>query len=75
MSSTGQVHDLNDGMKMQQIMNTIHNLSKSQGFYGRLERDILDLKKNDRASYNQLRKEWESKKYKDAVDFIIDLEG
>ncbi len=75
MESTGQVHDFKDGMKMPQIMNTIHNLSFSQGFYGRLERDILDAKKNNPQAYKNLKKEWEGKHYKDSVDFIMDLEG
>ena len=75
MASTGKLHDLSGGMKMSQIENTINQLARSQGFYGRMAEGIRDMKKYDKPAYNKLKKEWEGKKYKDPVDFVMDIES
>ena len=61
-------------MKMNQIMDLITELSYSQGFYGRLKRSILELKEYDPCSYENLVEEWESKNFKDSIDFILYIE-
>ena len=75
MVSTGKLYDFKDGMKMPQIMNAIHGLAQAQGFYGRLERDILDAKKNDPARYKAQKDYLEGQKYKSRLDMVMDLEG
>ena len=61
-------------MKMNQIMDLITELSCSQGFYGRLKRDILEMKENFPDQYNMLVENWESKNFKDSLDFILYIE-
>lgn len=61
-------------MKMNQIMDLITELSCSQGFYGRLKRDILEMKENFPDQYDMLVENWESKNFKDSLDFILYIE-
>ena len=61
-------------MKMNQIMDLITELSCSQGFYGRLKRDILEMKENFPDQYNMLVENWESQNFKDSLDFILYIE-
>lgn len=61
-------------MKMNQIMDLITELSYSQGFYGRLRRDILELKENDPFTYEAIVNDWESRNFKDSLDFILYIE-
>ena len=62
-------------MTFEQIMETIYNLSFSQGFYGRLLRDIYELKDNDPDRFEELKELWEGKNFKDSLDFILYLES
>ncbi len=62
-------------MKMSDILATIASLASSQGFYGRLLRDLRALKENDPDRYEALAEDWESRKFGDAVDFILFIEG
>ena len=61
-------------MKREQIINTIKNLSLSQGFYGRLYRAIEDAKENNPDAYESFMEELESQNFSDAVDLVIYLE-
>lgn len=61
-------------MKMNQIMDLITELSCSQGFYGRLKRDILEMKENFPDQYDMLVENWESQNFKDSLDFILYIE-
>ena len=58
-------------MTMDDIMNTIKSLACSQGMYGRLLNAIQNLDKDD---YNRLKEDWESRGFKDAVDFVLFIE-
>ena len=60
---------------MDEIMNFIGEMSYSQGFYGRLYRDIKELEKNDEESYARLVEELESQNFKDNLDLVMYLEG
>ena len=62
-------------MKMEDILNAIRELASSQGFYGRLLRDLTELKENDLESYNSIKEELESQKFADTLDLIIYLES
>lgn len=61
-------------MKMNQIMDLITELSYSQGFYGRMKRDILHMKENYPDDYELLVEDWESRNFKDSLDFILYIE-
>ena len=54
-----------------QAVNVIANMARSQGFYGRLLRDIQD----DPDAEAYLRNVLQTAKPKDAVDLCIALEG
>lgn len=62
-------------MKMKDILNAIKELANSQGFYGRLLRDLTELKQNDLESYNSIKEELESQNFHDTLDLIMYLEG
>lgn len=61
-------------MKMNQIMDLITELSYSQGFYGRLKRDIIEMKENFPDQYDMLVENWESRNFKNSLDFILYIE-
>lgn len=54
-------------MDKEEILQTIYDLSKSQGFYGRLYQIIK--------TNNELLDELEAQHFKDYVDLILYLEG
>jgi hypothetical protein len=58
-------------MKEKQILKAIENLAMSQGFYGRLLRDIKSLPKED---YKKYIEELEDQNFKDEVDMVLYLE-
>lgn len=62
-------------MKMKDILNAIKELANSQGFYGRLLRDLTELQQNDLESYNNIKEELESQNFHDTLDLIMYLEG
>ena len=59
-------------MNRTQIMGTFKMLAKSQGFYGRLLRDIYELSVG---AYDELMEELEAQNFSDAVDLIMYIEG
>ena len=59
-------------MKFEEVMLLIKNLSKSQGFYGRMLRDIKEL---DVDSLDKFKTFIEEKNFKDGVEFILFIEG
>lgn len=61
-------------MKMDEILDAITELSYHQGFYGRLLRDILELKNTDKDGYNDLKKELEKQNFKTTLDMILYFE-
>ena len=62
-------------MKKSDILDTISDLSKSQGFYSRLKHNLEELFENDRESYNDYLNSLEDKQFKDPVDLIMYLES
>ena len=55
-----------------EMIDIITELSFSQGFYGRLLRDINEL---DDEKLDEVKTIWESKKFTDNIDFIMWLEN
>lgn len=61
-------------MNREDILNAITELSYSQGFYGRLLRDIMEIKHEDEDQYEDLMAELEAQNFSDAVDMILFFE-
>ena len=61
-------------MKFDEIIQTIKDLAKSQGFYGRLLYGIEDAKENDREKYERIKVTLEEQNFKDAVDMVLFFE-
>lgn len=59
-------------MKREQILETIRMLAHSQGFYGRLYNNLMEM---DEDSYEDTMTFLESQNLKDAVDLVMMLEG
>lgn len=62
-------------MKINEILSLIRLLAMSQGFYGRLYNDIMELKSYDPMGYNYFVEELEARNFKDKFDFIMFVEG
>ena len=52
----------------------IATMSCSQGFYGRLYRDLLEMENNDRESLERLKKEIDRQHFTDTLEFVYWLE-
>ena len=63
------VLDFND------VIDIIHSLSYSQGFYGRLLRDIGELKKYEPEYFEMFVEEIESQNFRTALDVVMYFEG
>ena len=61
-------------MKMNQILGTIKMLAQSQGFYGRLYRDLMTIRDNNQERYGAIVRELEAQKFGDAVDMVLYFE-
>lgn len=61
-----------DYMTFEECLDTIKELSRSQGFYGRLYRDIMELEEEQ---LEELKKTLEAQKFTDSLDLIMYLEG
>lgn len=62
-------------MKRNELLNLIEGLSHSQGFYGRLLRQLIELKEEDPENYEQVMTLWEKENFKTELDFILYLES
>lgn len=61
-------------MTMDEIMDVIKQLAQSQGMYGRLYRDIQEIKEEAPGEYEKLKADWEARNFKTALDFILFIE-
>ena len=57
------------------VIDIIYNLSYSQGFYGRLLRDIGELKKYEPEHFEMFVEEIESQNFRTALDVVMYFEG
>jgi len=62
-------------MKREQILETIADLAKTQGFYGRLLANLANLKSNDPEKYEKVMSELEAKNFKGELELIMYLEA
>ena len=61
-------------MKEKEIINTILELSRSQGSYGRLYHDLVVLKESNPDNYAKLMQGWEAEEFEKPLDLILFLE-
>jgi hypothetical protein len=61
-------------MKMNEILNAIASLAHSQGFYGRLLRNLMEVKNNDPERYNEIKSKLEGQKFGSVVDMVMFFE-
>ena len=57
------------------VIDIIHTLSYSQGFYGRLLRDIGELKEYEPEHFEMFVEEIESQNFRTALDVVMYFEG
>lgn len=62
-------------MKIDDIMELIKGLAKSQGMYGRLYETLIEMQEDDPEEWEGLVQELEAKAFKDPLDFIMWYEG
>lgn len=62
-------------LKRGQLLAIIENLAYSQGFYGRLLRDLQNLWYNAPSQFEDLMQEWENQNFQSDLDFIRYLEA
>ena len=61
-------------MKRDEILENIIGLSYSQGFYGRLYRNLMELKHNAPQEYEAIMSEMEAQEFKDLLDLVVYIE-
>ena len=61
-------------MKMNEILDAIASLARSQGFYGRLLRDLMRINENDPVRYGKIKSELEEQKFGSVVDMVLFFE-
>lgn len=61
-------------MKRDDILNVFAELAQSQGFYGRLLRDLMEMKDEDPELYERVMTHWEEQDFHDALDLILYIE-
>lgn len=57
-------------MKMEEILELIKGLARSQGLYGRTYETLMRMKYNEPEEYERLKQDWESRNFKDELEFI-----
>lgn len=57
------------------VINVLIELSYSQGFYGRLLRDLFEIKEYEPERFNLIVMEIESREFTNALDVVMYFEG
>ena len=61
-------------MNISQILSAIKSLASSQGFYGRLYRELQDIQNNAPELWEEVVDELEGQHFKDSVDMVLYFE-
>ena len=62
-------------MKMDKILETIKNLARSQGSYGRMYNDLMAIQEDNPEKYEEIVDELERQNFADAVALVMYLEA
>lgn len=61
-------------MNINEIMTNIYNLSRSQGYWGRLYYDLLDIKENDPSEWEKIALKLEQEEFENTLDLVLYFE-
>ena len=61
-------------MKINDILDAICELACSQGFYGRLYEQLMEIKDNDTDTWNKIVSELEKQNFKTTLDMVLYFE-
>lgn len=61
-------------MKINEILEAILGLARSQGFYGRLYEELIAIKKYDKYQWAEVVEELEAQNFKDLLDLVLYFE-
>lgn len=61
-------------MDINEIMKAILGLAHSQGFYGRLYNNLVEIRDNDEEAWVEVVEELEGKHFKDLLDLVLYFE-
>lgn len=61
-------------MDIEQIMAAIRSLAGSQGFYGRLYNELLEMQTNDPDQWEEVRNTLEAQNFNDTLDMVMYFE-
>lgn len=61
-------------MDMDRILDVIRSLACSQGFYGRLYRDLMEIQDQDPDRYDEITAALENEKFRSPLDVVLYFE-
>ena len=61
-------------MDINEIMEAILGLARSQGFYGRLYNDLVEIRDSDEEAWVEVVEELEGQHFKDLLDLVLYFE-
>lgn len=61
-------------MDINEIMEIILGLARSQGFYGRLYNELVEIRDNDEEAWTEVVEELEGQNFKEPLDLILYFE-
>ena len=61
-------------MDRDDILNVFAELAQSQGFYGRLLRDLMEMKEYEPETYEEVMTSLEAQNFKSSLDLILYIE-
>lgn len=64
-----------EGYSVYDVIKVVEALSNSQGFYGRLLKDIVNLQENEPEKFEEFKELIEMVKLKDPVEVVMFFEG
>lgn len=61
-------------MSIEEIMSAIRSLAGSQGFYGRLYNELLEMQTNDPDRWEEVKNTLEAQNFNDTLDMVMYFE-
>lgn len=62
-------------MDIEQIMAAIRSLAQSQGYYGRLYNELLEMQTNDPDKWEEVKNTLEAQNFNDTLDMVMYFES
>ena len=61
-------------MDIEQIMAVIRSLAESQGYYGRMYNELLEMQTNDPEKWEEVKNTLEGQHFNDTLDMVLYFE-